>query len=245
MFPGRRSAIQRSIASKGVTMSQSYLVPIVQQTINGQLVSVPKYFSTDLAGLNISNIAYGLEPLGLVTLARANSALQAEPDVYTFNSDLTVPMSDEDAATLSAFLETNNVPSDGIISGLPFVTTLVYILQIHLLAQYIAGQTGQAIFAGTNLTLGSPISNSVSVSAAVSAAQSAQSAQASQGVGNVGVGVGGGAGIGGSGGSSGGSDGSSSGPFDFAMVSNFTPIGEFLDSASQTWAGGPISLGGF
>lgn len=218
-------------------MSQfCYLVPVVTQVVNGQSASGPKYYGTDFTG-SFASIPYGLEPLCLLTLPRASSALQQESDIYTFNPDLTVPMSDEDAATLEGFLNANNLPSDGIISGLPFVTALVYVAQIHLLAQYIASSTSQvgSLFAN-GVTLSSPISDSASITSAVSAAQSAQ---ASQGVGNVGIGTGG------SGGSSGGSDGSSSGPFDFAIVSDFTPMGEFLDSASQTWAGGPISLGGF
>jgi hypothetical protein len=219
-------------------MSQSYLVPIVQQTINGIVASVPKYSNTALAGLNYSSIRYGLESLALVTLARANSALQTEPDVYTFNPDLTVPMSDEDAAVLDGFLNANNLPSDGILSGLPFVTALVYVAQIHLLAQYVAGSTNQSgsIFAN-GVTLNSPASSVPALSAMLSV--SVQSAQVSQGVGNVGIGTGG------SGGSSGGSGGSSSGPFNFSSISNSATVGEFLDAGSQTWTGGPISLGGF
>jgi hypothetical protein len=219
-------------------MSQSYLVPILPTTINNQTVNAPQYFNTDLAGLNISTIPYGREPLGLVTLAHANPALQTRADVYTFNPDLTVPMSDENAAVLSGFLESNNVPSDGIISGLPFVTALVYIARIFLVASYVAGSQSQvgSLFAN-GTTLASPASSAPAISAVLAVSVSAQSQQASQGVGNVGIGTGGSGGSGGS--------GSSTGPFNFSGIANTATVGEFLDAGSQTWAGGAISLGGF
>jgi hypothetical protein len=149
-------------------MSQfCYLVPVVSQTINGQSVNVPKYFGTDFTG-NFTSVPYGREPITLLTLPRASSALQQESDIYTFNPDLTVPMSDEDAAILDGFLTRNNLPSDGIVSGLPFVTALVYVLQLHLCVQHIAGATGSSIFAASAVTLAT-IASSVPALSAVAA----------------------------------------------------------------------------
>jgi hypothetical protein len=64
----------------------------------------------------------------------------------------------------------------------------------------------------------------------VQQAQAVQSTPDSQGVGNVGTG---------------GTQASSTVPFNFASITNLATVGEFLDAASQTWAGAAISLGGF
>jgi hypothetical protein len=217
-------------------MSFQYLVPVVQTTINDQVISMPKYYNKDLAGLTFASIPYGLEPLALVTLAKFNTALASEEDVYAFPQDLSHTMTDENVATLETYLNAANVPSDQIISGSPFVTALVAIARIHLCAQYIAGSTSQSgsLFAN-GITLSSPASSVPAISAVLTA--SVQTAQAPAGVGNVGIGTGGSGG-------SGGSGSSSSTPFSFAGISDSAPVGEVLDSASQTWAG-PISLGGF
>jgi hypothetical protein len=172
----------------------------------------------------------------VLSLPSANPLLSAQADVYTFG-DLTQPLNDEQAAELSGIAVAANLPDDGILSGNPGVVSLLYLLRCFLLAQWLYGQTGQPIFAGTGITLSSPVSSCPAISAAISV--TAQPTQSAQGVGN----IGGGSGVGSSGGGSG--ESSSSGPFDLTVVAGGATVAEFLDGASTTWTGGPISLGAF
>jgi len=184
----------------------------------------PKYLGTDFTGA-FSSIPYGQEPLCLLTLPASSSALAGRSDVYTFG-DLTQPIDDEAAAVLSGFLVGNNIPDDGILSGDPAVVGLVYVARIFLLAQSLQAP----IFAGTGLSLSSPSSLSAPISAATS---TVQTAQATSGVGNIGVGN-----------SGGNNPAPALAPFDLTVVPGDATMAEFLDAASQTWAG-PISMGGF
>jgi hypothetical protein len=124
-------------------MSQYYLCPITsqQQTIGGQTltISAPKYLQSDLAGLTFTCVPFGGEGWGIVTLAAANSALNAESDVYRFPADLTTVMQDADVSTLAAYLATANCPSDSIVAGMSFNDALQIIAKIFLVAQAING----------------------------------------------------------------------------------------------------------
>ena len=213
--------------------SQQFLCPLTEVTANGSTFFRPKY-AGQFGITSFASIPYGGEgTICVLSLPAANPSLSSQADVYTFG-DLTQPIDDEAAATLSGFLIENNVPDDGILSGDPAVVGLLYVARIFLCAQAIFGGTGQPIFAGTSLTLASPISSSTAISAVTLV--TAQPAQSTQGVGNIGTG--------GSGGS-GGSGPSSSGPFNFTGIANTATVAEFLDGASQTWSGGPISMGSF
>jgi hypothetical protein len=219
-------------------MSVQYLVPVVSVTVNGQTVQQPKYAGTDYTN-SYAAIRYGLEPLCLLSLPAASPALAAESDVYAFPADLTQPMSAAAVTTLESFLASNNVPSDGLEAGAPFVTALVYVTQIFLLAQFVAGSTNQSgsLFAN-GVTVNSPANSSPSISAVLTAApQPTPTPQPGP--------VASSAGTGNANGTNSASSASSSGLFNFAAISNLATVGEFLDAASQTWAGGAISLGGF
>jgi hypothetical protein len=157
--------------------------------------------------------------------------------VYAFPADLAQPMSAATVATLESFLASHNVPSDGLEASAPFVTALVYIVQIFLLAQFVAGSTNQVVSLFTNgITLASPASASPVLTAAVAVSTQpvqpvqTQSAPASQDAGA---------------GNSGTNPVSASTPFSFSAIPNTATVGQFLSAASQTWAGGAISLGGF
>lgn len=139
-------------------MSQYFLIPVVQATINGSAVSVPKYYDTDLAGQTYSSIPYGVEGLTLVSTA-PNAALAAESDVYPFPEDVTRILDDEGSAVLDEFLATYSVPTDLIVSGMPFVAVIVILAKLFLLAQYLSASQNSAIFT-SGVTLSSPFSDS-------------------------------------------------------------------------------------
>lgn len=221
-------------------MSYQFLCPLAQATVNGVVTTQPKY-AGQFGITSFACIPYGGEgTICVLSLPSANPLLSAQADVYTFG-DLTQPINDEQAAELSGIAVAANLPDDGILSGNPGVVGLLYILRVFLLAQAIFGSTGQPIFAGTGATLVSPASSSPAISAMISATSAtAQPSQSTQGVGNVGTGVGTGVGVG-----SGGSSSSDPAPFNFTGITDGATVAEFLDATSQTWAGGPISLGGF
>jgi hypothetical protein len=230
-------------------MSSSYLVPLAPMVINGRQITAPKYALTDLLNVNYASIAYGLEPIALVTVAKPNAALSAELDVYTFPADLTVLLAASDVAKLSAFLAANNIPSDQVFAGMSWAAALVVVARIFLTAQFVAGTTNQSGSLFTNgVTLTSPAAASPVLAAAVAAAVAtqpvqpnqtappvqSQSAPASQGAGIPDAGAG----------NSGTNPPPASAPFSFAAIPNTATVGQFLSTASKTWAG-PISLGGF
>jgi hypothetical protein len=209
-------------------MSQSYLVPIVQAPIgpNSQVVFAPKYLGTDFTGA-FSSMPYGLEPLCLLTLPAPSSLLATESDVYTFG-DVTAILSDDDAAVLSGFLISNNIPDDCVLSGDPLIVSLVAIAKVFLCAQFVSGQTGQAVFGVSGAGLSSPFSASPAAAVLASVSASPSLGQAT------GVGTGVGTETGGAG----------SAPFDFSNVDSDSAIGDVLVAVSQQF-NSPISLGGF
>jgi len=113
---------------------------------NGIQFVAPKYFQTDLAGMNMACVPYGLEQFILFSLASPNAALQAESDVFSFPQDLSQPLKLPDVMALDSYLLTANIPSSWIIAGMTFQEVLRQIAQIHLVAQFIAGATGKPIF---------------------------------------------------------------------------------------------------
>jgi hypothetical protein len=220
-------------------MSQQFLCPLVQAIQNGVNVTQPKY--TGQFGITSqASIPYGAEgTVCILSLPVANSSLSSQPDVYTFG-DLTQPLNEEEVVVLELFLAPYNVPTDGLIPGNPGVVNLLYLARIFLAAQFIAGQSKSSIFAGTGLTLSSPVSKSTAISTVVSAAVSAQASPAvSQGVDSLSIGTGGSSGSSGSGGSS-----TPAPLFDFSNVQDTDTIGDVLNNVSVQWTA-PISLGGF
>ena len=194
-------------------MSYQFLVPLSQQTIGSKILS-GGYLSTDMAGLSFSNIPYGAEGIGIVTLANANPALAARSTLYAF-PDLTVTMGASDVALLAAFLTAANIPSDQLSSSMTFGAALQIIAQIFLAAQALYGLTGSAIF-----TNGVGLDDTISDSGVAAIAT-----QQTIGPGNMKGG--------GSLGGGGGQQQTQSGPFDFSNVSAADLIGDTLDSVSQ------------
>ncbi len=127
-----------------------FIVPLTPQTVNGQQVTAPEYLSTDMAGLSFSCIPYGVEGVGIVSLAAPSAALSAESDVFTFpvltnvvtDSDLdpTVPTS------FAAFSATNNIPTTIFVSGSQWQDVFISTCEIFLAAQAISGVLGTPIF---------------------------------------------------------------------------------------------------
>ena len=134
-----------------------YLCPIAPVTIGASTVMAPKYFDSDLKGLTIATIPFGREGIALVSLASPNAALAAEADVYAFPADLTTPLTLADAAALGSYLANFNVPTTWLAAGLTFGAVLRQLAQIFLVAQFISGQTGKALFAGTGKTISSTV----------------------------------------------------------------------------------------
>jgi hypothetical protein len=132
-------------------MPSFYLVPLLQQTItigNQQVTAnLPKYVTTDLAGIAFSCMPFGLESLGIVGVPEDIPSLDAEDDTYAFPVDLTTVLADSDVSDLQGYLPAYNVPSDWIVSGSTFQSVLIQIAQIFLCVQFIDGQTGQSLFA--------------------------------------------------------------------------------------------------
>src|ERR1700685_2093877 len=137
-------------------MPAYYLVPVTSQTINGQTVNAPEYLSTDLAGLPWSAIPFGIEGWTLLALAAPNAALAAEADVFTFGIGT---LTDADVSLIEDYFTNANIPNDFAITGALWSDVLSQVAKIFLLAQALAGSTGQPIFAGTGLTLDSTVSS--------------------------------------------------------------------------------------
>jgi hypothetical protein len=126
-------------------MSRFYLVPVTSQTINGQSVNAPEYFSTFFAAFTA--IPYGLEPLTILSLASDNAGLDAADDVFAFPSDLTQLLTDSDVSNFQNFCQAVNVPSDFAVTGMSWQAVLLQVAQVFLLAQAISGAaSGQPIF---------------------------------------------------------------------------------------------------
>jgi len=136
-----------------------FLVPTVQTTMpDGNTVAAPEYLSTDLKGLTWSAISFGAEGLDLLTLASPNTALSAEPDVFTFPVNLTAALTDTDVTNLSNYLTTYNVPTSQLAAGQVWTAVLRQIAQIFLVAQQASAQNGgQSLFTlNATLKVGKP-----------------------------------------------------------------------------------------
>jgi hypothetical protein len=143
-------------------MSSYFIVPVVQATIgtspNTQTLNVPKYSASDtMLYSDFTSIPYGNEGFSLVALASANATLSAEPDVFSFPSDLTQALTDQDVSTIDEYFAAANIPSDFVTVGMVWGDVLQQVAQIFLLAEALYGSTGQTVFAGTNVTLDSTV----------------------------------------------------------------------------------------
>ena len=138
-------------------MSNFYLVPVDPTQIGDDTVSAPKYMLTDLAGLNITCIPYGAEPLTLLSLTAPNAALAAEADVYAFPNDLSETLSDQDVAALDSYLSDANVPSAFLTVGMTFQDVVRQLAQVFLLAQAISSENDGASIFPSGTTVDSPI----------------------------------------------------------------------------------------
>ena len=202
-------------------MSNFYLVPVDPTQIGDDTVSAPKYMLTDLAGLNITCIPYGAEPLTLLSLTAPNAALAAEADVYAFPDDLSEALTDSDVTTLSAYLDNANVPSTFLTVGMTFQDVVRQIAQVFLLAQAISSESDGASIFPSGTTVDSPIASQT-----------------------MGKGGGNSGGIGGSTPSAlANVAGSTAGVFDLSDVDTSESIGDTLLVVSQQFTE-PIQLGG-
>lgn len=193
-----------------------YLVPVTSQTVNGQTVNAPEYLSTDLAGLAWSAIPFGVEGLTLLALAASNAALAAESDVYSLPTSGT--LEDADVVNLSDYLSNYSVPSDWIESGQTWASVIQQIATIFLVAQAVSGTTGAGIFAGTTVTVDTPMSGATSSkSVRIGGKQQLQSTPVLP-AGPAGV-------------------------FDFSNVDPSSTVGDALVSVASQFSG-PISIGG-
>jgi hypothetical protein len=144
-------------------MSSYFILPVVQATIgtspNTQTVNIPKYSATDSTPLfsDFTSIPYGNEGFSLIALASANANLSSEPDVFSFSSDLTLALTDQDVSNIDAYFAGANIPSDFVTTGMAWSDVLQQTAQIFLLAEALSGATGQPIFNGTGLTLDSTV----------------------------------------------------------------------------------------
>jgi hypothetical protein len=136
-------------------MSRFYLIPVVSQTLFGQQASVPEYLASFVG--TWTALPYGSESLTLVCLASDNPTLDAAADVFAFPADLTQALTDNDVATIGTFFGNVNLPSDFVIAGMQWSYVLRQVALVHLLAQALAGATGQPIFNGTGVTLDSTV----------------------------------------------------------------------------------------
>jgi len=141
-----------------------YLIPLAPVALpGGETINASKYFLTDLKNLSVTAIPFGREGLALVglaiaTLDPANLALMAEPDVYTFPALYGAPtaiglpprlLTPADVATLAGYLGPFNVPTNWITAGMAFRDVLRRLTQIFLVAQFVSGKIGSAIFTGS------------------------------------------------------------------------------------------------
>jgi hypothetical protein len=196
-------------------MSFYFIVPITQQTLAGQTVNAPKYFSTDLNGLSLSSLPYGLDGCCLVGLHALNAALSAETDVYSFPEDLTAELADADVAALANFLSPLNVPTDLITSGLTFADVLQIIALIFLANQAICGVTGVPTFSD-GVTPSSAVSDSGASSLAPTLTLNAgKGDNTNTGNNNAPAPV------------------TSNGPYDFTGIAASDTVGDTLNSLSQ------------
>jgi len=202
-------------------MSNFYLVPVDPTQIGDDTVSAPKYMLTDLAGLNITCIPYGVEAITLLSLPAPNAALAAEADVYAFPDDLSEALTDSDVTTLSAYLDNANVPSTFLTVGMTFQDVVRQIAQVFLLAQAISSESDGASIFPSGTTVDSPIASQT-----------------------MGKGGGNSGGIGGSTPSAlANVAGSTAGVFDLSDVDTSESIGDTLLVVSQQFTE-PIQLGG-
>jgi len=138
-------------------MPNFYLVPVEPIQIGDDTVSAPKYFLTDLAGLNIACIPYGVESLTLLSLPTANAALAAEADVYSFPNDLSEALTDSDVAALDSYLSDVSVPSAFLTVGMTFRDVVRQLAQLFLLAQAISSESDGASIFPSGTTPDSPV----------------------------------------------------------------------------------------
>lgn len=134
-----------------------YLMPTITSGADTQQVTTPKYAATALANTSYSSMPYGGEGVALVSLTNANAALAAEVDVYSFPSDLTQRLAPSDVTALVAFAQLHNIPSSWIAAGVTFQSVLTQLAQVFLVAQFVYGATGSAMFAGTQNTPATPL----------------------------------------------------------------------------------------
>lgn len=195
-----------------------YLVPTTQGQpfAGGPTVNLPEYWDTDLAGIKWSSIPMGIEGIYLLALADPNAALAAEADVYTLPSSGT--LADADVVNLSDYLSNYSVPSDWIESGQTWASVIQQIATIFLVAQAVSGTTGAGIFAGTTVTVDTPMSGATSSkSVRIGGKQQLQSTPVLP-AGPAGV-------------------------FDFSNVDPSSTVGDALVSVASQFSG-PISIGG-
>ena len=125
-----------------------YLVPTTQTTMpDGNTVTTPEYFSTDLKGLTFTCLPFGVEGIVILALASLNTALAAEADVFAFPSNLAAVLTDTDVTSLTNYAAAYNIPTSQLAAGQMWATVLRTLACVFLAAQYASGLNGgQSLF---------------------------------------------------------------------------------------------------
>jgi hypothetical protein len=199
-------------------MPAYYLVPTESVVLipNQPAVNAPKYVTE--FGLPFSAIPMGIEGIVLLALAAPNASIGAEADVFTFG---TGTLTDADVSLIEDYFTNANIPNNFAITGALWNDVLSQVAKIFLLAQALAGTTGQPIFAGTGVTLDSIVATqnqSQGKGKTGGTVQQTQNAVAA-------------------------AAGSTAGPFDLSDVQDGDTISDTLTSVSQQFTA-PILIGG-
>lgn len=201
-------------------MPAYYLVPTESVVLipNQPAVNAPKYV-TEL-GLPFSAIPMGVEGIVLLALAAPNISIAGEADVFTFGS-LTTMLTDADVTNIQTYFGNANIPNDFVSTSLSWGNVLQQVAQIFLLAQALAGATGQPIFAGTGASLDSTVAAQSQSQGKGKTGGTVQQTQNSVAA----------------------AAGSTAGPFDLSAVQDTDTISDTLTNVSQQFTA-PIAIGG-